>query len=113
MRTLLFAMLLALMPMQADSAFKAGFDLQQEAIECDSGNGDMYSCGKLQGFVIGVVDASGESGVLTECLPEGGLSQRQVRLVVEKYLDDNTSELHSTASSLVLSAVNEAWPCPE
>jgi hypothetical protein len=113
MRTLLFAVLLmALLSMQAVAEFKTGRELQQDSIQCDDGKGDMYFCGKLQGFITGVFDTSSEYATVTDCSPVD-LSPMDLRLTVEMYLNDNPAKLDDAASNLVRTAINEAWPCPE
>ena len=109
---MLVMVFMALMSIQAFAGLVDGRNLQQDSIQCDDGKGEMYLCGKLQGFIIGVFDASSDYATVTECTPEG-LSPMQLRLTVEKYLNDNPAKLNDAASNLVRTAINEAWPCPE
>ena len=63
------------------------------------------------GYVLGVheiaVDNSPGYCILT------GVTNNQLVLVFAKYLKDNPAELHIEATTLVLMAFSEAFPCPE
>ncbi len=41
-----------------------------------------------------------------------GVTARQLRAIVEKYVREHPAELHADAAGLVYVAVREAWPCP-
>lgn len=45
------------------------------------------------------------------CMP-GNVALDQIRLVVVKNMNEHPEELHKSASSLVLRALNKAFPCP-
>jgi len=49
------------------------------------------------------------------CSPGGprGVTKGQYQSIVKKYLNDNPAELHKDADVLVLSALQQAFPCPK
>ena len=71
--------------------------------------------GNCLGYVAGAVDTleiHQSVGNLPRyyCLPER-VSVNQLVAVVVKYLGENPAELHNIASSLILKALVEAFPC--
>ena len=58
------------------------------------------------GYVTGVVDA--HWGAL--CIPKDA-SSAQIKDMVKVYLEDHPEERHHTADSIVINAINEAFPC--
>ena len=81
--------------------------------DCESEN--YFEKGSCTGYIEGVDDsavtlAHWEGLAEPICIP-GGVTSGQLRLVVMKHLNKHPEELHMTASSLVLKALFEAFPC--
>ena len=53
------------------------------------------------------------SGQRAFCLPEEGLENEQIRLVVTKWLRENPQELHTSARVSIFVALKRAFPCAE
>lgn len=51
------------------------------------------------------------SSVQTACVPKG-VTNGQVIMVVQRYLEQNPRILNFEASTLIFWAINDAWPCP-
>jgi hypothetical protein len=60
------------------------------------------------GYIFGVDDATGRD----HCRPEGTTLIQNVRVVV-KYLNDHPEKLHEKASTLILQAFRDAFPCKQ
>ena len=112
--TLLFA------TQQANASFYIGRDLQAQIEKCDSrsriGSDALVSvsvaCGRRAGYVAGVFDAYYRTARQKDCTPDT-VTLGQLQAVVEKYLNNHPEDWHFSANSLILNAVNEAWPCPD
>ena len=81
--------------------------------DCESEN--YFEKGSCMGYIEGVGDsvatlANWEDFAEYICTPQG-VTSGQLMLVVVKNLNENPEELHMTASSLVLKALSEAFPC--
>jgi hypothetical protein len=114
MRASIFALtMLAVASVQAradtDKAFYSGNELLKA---CEDHN---LIC---PGYIAGVVDGAraiahweklGNPGF---CTPDNGVTLGQLRRIAENYMRANPQNLHLTASSLVLNAITEAFPCP-
>jgi hypothetical protein len=75
------------------------------------GSGDVACGAYLRGFFDGVAMANGGNAAdVRICFPDG-VTLRQVRLVVEKYLADNPDKLNQDASWLAFAALYLAFPC--
>lgn len=72
------------------------------------GPNDIYNGGKFDGFIGGVIEAY---TFTTFCQPNG-VTQNQQFAIITKYLNDNPAKLHLPASSLIIEALNKAFPCP-
>ena len=110
MKTLLIAALMALIPMQADAEFHSGSSLLENVIQCDKK--DQTMCAYVYGYVVGVKDAYEDTASMPKCAPYS-LKKGELKAVVEKWLNDHPERLHEPAAPLILTAINEAWPCPE
>ena len=64
-----------------------------------------FGQGVCAGFVMGVAEVSNKI-----CRPKD-VTNKQLVLVVEKYLKDNPQELHYSATSLAEYALSKVWPC--
>lgn len=80
--------------------------LEDEKIE-HGFEGSLYKSGEYTGYIIGVADST--IGV-DWCAPEN-IKVNQIRKVVAKFLEDNPDKHHFTASSLVIGALHESFPC--
>jgi len=91
------------------TTFIAGDELQHD---CEK---KADSCA---GYIAGVVDTIAtlsDWGVIAEkpfCLPNHATLYQLSRVMV-KYFNEHPEELHLTASSLVLTTLPEAFPCPK
>jgi len=110
MKTLLIAALMVLMPMQADAEFHTGESLLDNITECDKK--DQTMCAYVYGYVVGVNDAYEDTDSMPKCAPDN-LKKGKLKEVVKKWLNDHPERLHEPAAPSVLTAINEAWPCPE
>ena len=105
----LFLLLLLILPLAANSQggnFRSGNKLKTECFS-DS----PVERGLCMGYVIGVAD----NNSFLICAPSGsgGVTVGQFRDIVKKYFDDNPAQLHKDADVLVLSALQQAFPCPK
>ena len=109
MRVLLFLALIYPAMASAATAWESGNDLLSK---CEQ-EGDFFE-GVCVGYILGIMDGHdalivwGELNEPTFCRPDG-LSVRQVQAVVIKYLKEHPEDLHKVASSLVLTALTEAF----
>ena len=111
---ILITLLFATQQVYAVEAFQGGKDLQKLIEQCSSmrsgkptPDASWSDCGYVSGYIAGVSDSDQAS-----CTPDE-LSFGQLRAVVENWLKSHPEDWHFTANSLILIAVNEAWPCPE
>ena len=79
---------------------------KQLLVNCESGVD--YAEGNCRGYVSGVFDNS--INVNKQCLPQNATSGLRTKVVVE-YLKKHPERLSTSASILVLAAINEAFPC--
>jgi len=108
-----FALLLTCTPVHA--AFHSGTDLQQwvnaykrvEALGSKASDADFRDTMKLLGFVAGVHDALEKTNFCTPAEVTVG----QLLAIVKKYLADNPDKLHRNAVTLVIWAIEPAFPC--
>ncbi len=74
-----------------------------------------YSRGICLGYILSVVDTHKTFNVVTKtpkyfCIPRK-VTSGQVQQVTIKYFKDHPEILHNSASSAVLEALNDAFPC--
>ena len=91
-------------------SFKTGSSIL-ESCERES----WFNKGYCLGYIIGVSDAANTLAVWkgfaeSICTPQG-VTSGQLQKVVVNNLNENPEELHLNASSLVLNALSEAFPC--
>lgn len=95
------------------AAFKDGNDLLSHCTESPQHAYYMYCLG----YIASASDTHNtwaEQGVAPRRICTSiDVTQGQLRLIVVKYLEADPAELHLTASSLVLNALIEAFPCTE
>jgi len=81
--------------------------------DCESEN--YFEKGSCTGYIEGVDDSAVTlahwEGFAEYICPPEGVTSGQFRKVVVKHLNENPEKLHMTASSLVLKALSEAFPC--
>jgi hypothetical protein len=92
--------------------FRSGEALLQECERKDSA-----SSNRCEGYIAGVADAHRAisipfPGLRRYCTPEH-VTVHEIRRVVAKWLEANPAQLHSPASSLVVQALHDAFPCKE
>ena len=119
MKRILILITLLFATQQANASFSTGNDLNGWFESCaayisgpSTDTRDFYACGRRDGYIAGAVDAYIGTGSLSKCVPEH-LTLGQLKAVVENWLKSHPEDWHLTANSLILIAVNEAWPCPE
>lgn len=69
---------------------------------------------RCEAYILGVVDAHGDRSTIygfRNCLPHSA-TIRQLRDIVEKWLQDHPEKLHLTAHGLVAEALSRDFPCP-
>ena len=103
------AVIALFVPTWAWASFLTGNELKDL---CDGGN--EYWC---MAYIVGVADASGSLaswGISTRyvCVPNNA-SSKQLKSIVEKYINEHPEKLHQSASSQVLNALSEAFPCSQ
>jgi len=74
-----------------------------------------YNKGYCSGYIIGVSDTADtlalwDGSPVLICIPDG-VTAGQLWKVVVKYLNENPEKLHFAADSLVLAALEGAFPC--
>lgn len=105
---LVIGMLLAF---DAQAAFISGNELMRQCAEFEKRRGT-FEDGLCGGFVTGVADVAANSLVrgYRVCFPKQVVTG-QLTLVVIKYLREHPEDLHYGADSLVLTALEGAFPC--
>jgi len=65
------------------------------------------------GYVNGVIDGAlmATAPAFPFCTPEEGVTREQEYRVVVKFMEDNPDADHLLTASLVISAMQKAWPC--
>jgi hypothetical protein len=115
MKTMLTALLFAIsMAASADPtfvdnppAFISGNQLHED---CTSANrADQGFCG---GYITAVADMAQGLKSIDVCLPKDVVIQQSVD-VIKKYLADNPAARHYSAYTIVIAALNAAFPCPK
>lgn len=86
---------------------KAKSDADERVLQGRSKGGDIADSGNYLGFVVGVHDVL--DGVLF-CTPSNA-SVGQVTAVVTQYLKANPAKWSESATTLVIGALAEAFPC--
>ena len=107
---LLLVLAFALIATSCFGAFRSGNELLRNC-ESQSPN-EVFFC---NGYVLAVHDASQdftpEGYGPYICLPVN-VTVEQVKRVIVKFLNDNPSSLHYSASSLASTALQKSFPCP-
>jgi hypothetical protein len=70
-----------------------------------------YTRGFFDGYTSGVTNTN----IVLEgkaCIPQG-VTNKNVYDVVRKYLVEHPEELHQPAPTLIIKAIQNAWPCKE
>jgi len=63
------------------------------------------------GYLAGFLDTMPVVGAIPYCLPEDGLQNGQLAMVIHKYLNDNSELIDKEPSALILLALTKAFPC--
>jgi hypothetical protein len=63
-----------------------------------------------QGFFYGYVNGVLESTFQNICIPKN-VSDKQLGLVIQKYMQEHPEDLHQRAVEIIIKAVKNAWPC--
>lgn len=112
MKSLISVVFAALLLFNTPQAYsKTGLDILESLNESDEmySMASLYLTGLAEGISLAFI-AFSEEPVL--CIP-GNVTNKQMSLVVEKYLKDNPKELHEQISTLAFYAILEAYPCEE
>jgi hypothetical protein len=96
-------------------SFQTGNELLSKCQESATASGG-FGPGYCLGYIVAAYDTHktwGEWGEMKKqiCTPEGA-TQGQLQKVVVKYLEARPEKLHHGAGSLVLNALETAFPCP-
>ena len=104
----LLLMLLAASPIRADDTMSGFMDGNFVWQTCNDARHQQL----CSGIVMGLADGLGYSldGRSWDCVPEG-VTTRQFRTVLEKYLRVNRAMRDYSAAALAHAAFTEAWPC--
>ena len=87
--------------------FTDGNELQQWLSESEATNESRYHTGIFRGYVGGVVDIGNNILFCTG----SGVTRGQYTAVVKKYIKNNPEKWNIGASSLVIEAMKQAFPC--
>lgn len=107
MKNMLITLALILATNTAIAGFTDGNELYQWLLEDENPNGSRFKKGLFKGYVNGVVDLG--DGVLF-CTTTG-VTRGQFTAVVAKYLKNNPEQWNKSADSIVVYAIEEAFPC--
>lgn len=110
MRVILIAAFLMGLAGPVSAGFDTGNTLHEQ---CQDGSG--FSSGICMGYAVGVADAMMKKRKLLgyqACFPKG-VTRAQVMDVVMAWLTKHPEKRHLAAWSLVIVALDEAFPCPE
>ena len=64
-------------------------------------------------YIVGVMDSYANKALVKAdffCVPEV-IKGEQIQLIAQKYLDSHPEQLHYVASSLLVEALGETFPC--
>lgn len=89
----------------------------------ETGNELLQSCENKSsfeaGYCLGTVAGSYDALLVARaaipglfCPPSKGITNGQVQQIVTDFLEDKPSLRHLDATTLIIGAVSEAWPCP-
>lgn len=87
--------------------FTTGNELQQWLSASESADESRYDTGLFRGYVSGVVDTGND---VLFCTTQG-VNRGQYTAVVAKYIKNNPEKWNIGASSLVIDAMKQAFPC--
>lgn len=87
--------------------FTDGNELQHWLSESESTNESRYHSGLFRGYVSGVVDTGNDVLFCTG----NGVTRGQYTAVITKYIRNNSEKWNNGASSLVIEAMQQAFPC--
>ena len=98
-------------PQERHRSFIDGIELLSQC--SDPGNGPFIARGYCMGYLSGIADAMGAGSVINgyaACFPEG-LTVRDLRDAVVRWLSDNPRQQLSGAEVLVAEAYSVFFPC--
>ncbi|WP_417766105.1 Rap1a/Tai family immunity protein [Spongiibacter tropicus] len=107
MKQVLLVLALTLTTNIAYAAFTDGNELYQWLLEDENENGSRFKSGLYSGYVNGVVDLGDDILFCTTT----GVTRGQFTAVVAKYLKNNPEKWNQSAHSIVVDAMEEAFPC--
>lgn len=119
MKRLALILLLSCFWNTASATFENGNNFYSQLQYCekfeggDTSNEYFWACGFSLGYVQGVWDTIEKSPVGRDICRPTGFTANQLKDVVYLWLKNNPANRGHTASSLVIAAMQEAWPCPE
>jgi len=113
--TVLFSMILLAFVISLCGQANAidGNDLVEYMRELEKLQADNYDTIAIKaGYYKGYVDGIAET--CPNVCPKGGMITRvKIRAIVTKYLKENPERWHEDAATLVVEALQKAFPCPE
>lgn len=89
------------------AGFTNGNELQEWLSESEAANESRYHTGLFRGYVSGVVDTGNDILFCTG----SGVTRGQYSAVIAKYIKNNPEKWNKSASSLVIEAMQQAFPC--
>jgi hypothetical protein len=115
MKTVLTALLLASpIAASADTPFldNAAAFIGGNQLNEDCTSASRFDQGFCAGYIIAVADMAQGLKSIDVCLPKDVVIQQAVD-VIKKYLADNPAARHYSAYTIVIAALNAAFPCPK
>lgn len=110
---LLAVLVHATLPKHANASFESGNSLLSQCLKGrEDGADSTIPFGKCTGFIRAISDVlqSNQLYGLKVCIPDKSTAGQQTDVVV-KWLEDHPGDRHFTASSLVVLAFSNAFPC--
>lgn len=89
------------------AGFISGNELHSWQLEKENPNGSKFNSGLFSGYVSGVVDMGDNILFCTSA----GVTAGQYGAIVAKYINNNPEKWNINAHYLVVSALEEAFPC--
>lgn len=95
------------MPLPSWADFTNGNELQEWLSRSEDKNESRYHTGLFRGYVSGVIDTGND---VLFCTPDG-VTRGQYIAVVAKYIKEHPEQWNLSASTLVINALRQVFPC--